>query len=229
MKQLFFYYSIICLFSSCSIGYNTQFVTEDEAQKIKKKHLLQSGYYVKTERNFINENSYFDSEFQFIKADSNNTLVSNKMILILKSHRTGEKLKKQILIKIDDKEFFLPIHKVEIQNSEFNSTETVETTRSENVTVCIPERKEEVTKADGTKETVTIPATSEIQAVTVKDESHISHVSPIRIDRITVFLNDAMISEIKKAQKLSFKIYYEEHGVWLNPYLSQIEKLKIFL
>lgn len=222
------------LLSACSsnfnyVGSNYQFTTNDEFKKTINKHLVQSGYYSRSERKTYHDNSYKSSDFEFIKVDSIGSYPINKMIVTVTSHRTGEKLKHQLLIKLDSAVFILPFHQIEIKNSEEHYTEKVENSRNELISVCIPERQEEIVKPDGTKETITIPSTTETKWVTVTDESHIPHVNPIRIERITIFFTNSIIDEIKKAQKLSFKIYYDEHGVWLNPYDKQIAVLKDFL
>jgi hypothetical protein len=180
MKIIIFYLFIACYWAACAsiTGFSQSFNTEDELQQTRQSHLLQKGYFSKSERPYYLENAYYDSEFEFIKTATKNGEPKVHLLLTINTRRAAASLKKQLLLQIDSVNYELPFERVEIENSEISYSSTSTTPRFENVTVCIPSSTQEVTKADGTKETVTVPASSETKSVTVYDHKALYRTKP---------------------------------------------------
>lgn len=232
MKK-FLYCSIFALFfaacASIPMGVSFPFQTEDELQKTKQSHLLQKGYFSKSERPYYLENAYYDSEFEFIKVATKNGEAKTHLLLTINTRRAAANLKKQLLLQIDSVNYELAFERVEIENNEVSYSTSTTTPRLESVTVCVPSSTQEVTKSDGTKETIRIPAKSETKSVMVYDQSTTNTTDLLRSDKAIIALSDEIIQKIKNSKQFKFKIYYEFHGIWLEPYQEQNRALKAFL
>jgi hypothetical protein len=229
MRKFFFILLLACSLYACdTIGVGQTFSTVDELQQTKQLHLVQH-YTSISERPIAYDIAYYSNAFEFINTTLKNGERKTQLLLTIKTQRGSYNLKKQLLLQIDSVNYQLPFVRVEIENDEVSYTSTTSTPRTENITVCIPSSTQEVTKSDGTKETVTIPATSETKTVTVYDNSTINNTDFLRKDKAIVALDDEIIAKIKNSKQFAFKIYYDFHGVWLKPDEYQKRNLKAFL
>jgi hypothetical protein len=224
MKTILFSLAFSLSFVACDMT-NQQYTTLDEVAKQEYKHLRQQAYSCKSERAY--DNTLVSHSFEFIKNIKEEHNV--KILLNINSLRSAEPLKRQMIVKLNEEVIVLPYLSVRSNNDAQNVSSTTSTPRYQSVTIDIPESTQEITKADGTKETVKIPASTRSESVLVNDQVSHNEVQFLRNEQAMIQLNSDVINKIKNANSLSFKIYYENHGIWLKPSEAQLYSLKSFL